>query len=244
MEPALCADGVKCGEVVGGVGAQGGFVRGVTVFCQDGECLMHRKGEILRAAVGVLPCSGGRVRPNGSHLPGSDGKVRPPSGSCSGLRFSSHVIPSTPSITVINRAIYPGSPLLGGALGRQSGRAAALTLCEIMGCFSGERRMKTGNSGGCIIALAAVCGMMGLAAQADIILDNGDRGTWSSGTWRSQATKHMGKTVYGLATGDIHLGVYRSAVGTYEVLMWWSGWSSRASVVNEWVVCASGRRRW
>jgi hypothetical protein len=109
MEPALCADGVKCGEVVGGVGAQGGFVRGVTVFCQDGECLMHRKGEILRAAVGVLPCSGGRVRPNGSHLPGSDGKVRPPSGSCPvfALLIPCHTV-NTPSITVINRAIYPG----------------------------------------------------------------------------------------------------------------------------------------
>lgn len=103
--------------------------------------------------------------------------------------------------------------------------------------------MKTGNSGGCIIALAAaVCGMMGLAAQADIILDNGDRGTWSSGTWEvSSGTKPYGKNSLWARDGATYTWAFTGQPsGTYEVLMWWSGWSSRASVVNVAIVCASG----
>ena len=79
-------------------------------------------------------------------------------------------------------------------------------------------------------------------AFADIIIDNGGGGTSSTGTWAASG----GTTPYGANSlwardGATYRWQFTSQpAGTYEVFMWWSGWSSRATNVPVTIVHRDG----
>ena len=74
-----------------------------------------------------------------------------------------------------------------------------------------------------------------LNAFADIFVDNGDSGTFYTGTWKVSG----GSNPYGVDSlwardGATYTWQFDSQAssGTYEVLMWWSGWPSRGTDIN------------
>jgi hypothetical protein len=73
-----------------------------------------------------------------------------------------------------------------------------------------------------------------LNAFADIIVDNGDSGTFYTGTWKVSG----GSDPYGVDSlwardGATYTWQFDSqASGTYEVLMWWSEWPSRGTDIS------------
>ena len=81
-----------------------------------------------------------------------------------------------------------------------------------------------------------------VTAHADIIIDNGGGGTSSTGTWAASG----GTTPYGANSlwardGATYRWQFTSQpAGTYEVFMWWSGWSSRATSVPVTIVHRDG----
>ena len=81
-----------------------------------------------------------------------------------------------------------------------------------------------------------------VTAHADIIIDNGGGGTSSTGTWAASG----GTTPYGANSlwardGATYRWQFTSQpAGTYEVFMWWSGWSSRATNVPVTIVHRDG----
>ncbi len=68
---------------------------------------------------------------------------------------------------------------------------------------------------------------------ADVIIDNGDTGTSYTGTWSlSGATDPYGaSSLWSRNSTTYTFSMSGQAAGTYEVSMWWSGYSSRASSV-------------
>ena len=79
-------------------------------------------------------------------------------------------------------------------------------------------------------------------AHADIIIDNGGGGTSSTGTWElSGGTSPYGANSLWARDGAIYRWQFTSQpAGTYEVFMWWSGWSSRATNVPVTIVHRDG----
>ncbi len=71
------------------------------------------------------------------------------------------------------------------------------------------------------------------SASADIIIDNYDSGTSSTGFWaESGGTSPYGSESLWSRDGDTFTWAFSSQpAGTYEVFMWWSGYSSRAANV-------------
>ena len=71
------------------------------------------------------------------------------------------------------------------------------------------------------------------ASSADVIIDNGGSGTSYTGTWSlSGGTEPYGASSLWSRNGATYTYTMTGQPsGTYEVLMWWSGWSSRASSV-------------
>jgi PKD repeat protein len=71
------------------------------------------------------------------------------------------------------------------------------------------------------------------AASADVIIDNGAAGTSSTGTWAlSGGTAPYGATsLWSRNEATYTFSMTGQVPGTYEVLMWWSGYYSRASSV-------------
>jgi hypothetical protein len=70
-----------------------------------------------------------------------------------------------------------------------------------------------------------------LDAHADVIIDNGDPGTSYTGTWAvSGGTQQYGTNSLWARDGATYTWqMSGQPAGTYEVYMWWSGWSSRAT---------------
>jgi len=77
---------------------------------------------------------------------------------------------------------------------------------------------------------------------ADVIIDNGATGTSYTGTWyASGGTDPYGASSLWSRNGTTYtFSMSGQAAGTYEVLMWWSGYSSRASNVPVAINHASG----
>ncbi|MBP1747638.1 MAG: hypothetical protein H6Q52_177, partial [Deltaproteobacteria bacterium] len=71
------------------------------------------------------------------------------------------------------------------------------------------------------------------ASVADVIIDNGGAGTSYTGSWPlSGGTSPYGSSSVWSRNGTTYtFTMSGQASGTYEVLMWWSGWSSRAPSV-------------
>ena len=82
----------------------------------------------------------------------------------------------------------------------------------------------------------------GSFAFADVIIDNGATGTSYTGTWPvSGATGYYGTNSLWSRNGDTYTWQFDSQpAGTYEVYMWWSGYTSRASSVNVEILNANG----
>ncbi|MBE0537184.1 MAG: PKD domain-containing protein, partial [Phycisphaerae bacterium] len=89
------------------------------------------------------------------------------------------------------------------------------------------------RTAGTLACAAVLCSIFGMGARADVIVDNGGAGTSYTGTWEvSGGTKPYGKDSVWARDGAKYKWAFSSQpAGTYEVLMWWSGWSSRASQV-------------
>ncbi|TFH28647.1 MAG: hypothetical protein E4G97_08595, partial [Deltaproteobacteria bacterium] len=70
-----------------------------------------------------------------------------------------------------------------------------------------------------------------MSAFADVIIDNGKSGTCSTGTWAvSGGTSPYGANSLWARDGATYTWKMTSQpAGTYEVFMWWSGWSSRTT---------------
>ena len=79
-------------------------------------------------------------------------------------------------------------------------------------------------------------------AFADVIIDNGGGGTSSTGTWAaSGGTSPYGANSLWARDGATYTWKMTSqAAGTYEVYMWWSGWSTRATNVPVTIVHRDG----
>jgi anthranilate/para-aminobenzoate synthase component II len=93
-----------------------------------------------------------------------------------------------------------------------------------------------------ILLMLAVMSFGAAGVQADVIIDNGGGGTSSTGTWAASG----GTTPYGANSlwardGATYTWTMTSQpAGTYEVYMWWSGWSSRATNVPVTIVHRDG----
>src|SRR5659263_94476 len=79
--------------------------------------------------------------------------------------------------------------------------------------------------------LLAITSLGVVHAHADIIIDNGGGGTSSTGTWAvSGGTSPYGANSLWARDGATYTWHFASQpAGTYEVFMWWSGWSSRTT---------------
>ncbi len=84
-----------------------------------------------------------------------------------------------------------------------------------------------------IVACLMFPGAFAPCASADVIIDNGDPGTSFTGSWPvSGGTNPYGGDSFWSRDGTTYTWELGSQpAGRYEVLMWWSGWSSRAPIV-------------
>jgi len=73
-----------------------------------------------------------------------------------------------------------------------------------------------------------------LQASADVIIDNGAAGTSSTGTWAvSGGTNPYGADSLWSRDGATYTwSMSGQPPGQYDVSMWWSGWSSRATSIT------------
>ncbi len=71
------------------------------------------------------------------------------------------------------------------------------------------------------------------ASGADIIIDNGAAGTSYTGSWSLSGgtAPYGGSSLWSRNGATYTFSMNGQQAGTYEVLMWWSGWSSRAPAV-------------
>ena len=94
-----------------------------------------------------------------------------------------------------------------------------------------------------LIGLFALIGMIITGeALADIIIDNGAPGTSFTGSWPvSGGTQPYGTNSVWSRNGTTYTWTMTGQpAGTYDVHMWWSGWSSRASSVPVAIQHAGG----
>jgi PKD repeat protein len=83
------------------------------------------------------------------------------------------------------------------------------------------------------LVLVSFIGLGRLQAQTEVIIDNGDSRTSSTGTWPvSGGTSPYGANSVWSRDGSTYSWNFTpSETGSYEVFMWWSGWSSRSTSV-------------
>lgn len=93
-----------------------------------------------------------------------------------------------------------------------------------------------------VFFLLAVMSLGVANVHADVIIDNGGGGTSSTGTWAaSGGTAPYGANSLWSRDGATYRWQFSSQpVGTYEVFMWWSGWSTRATNVPVTIVHRDG----
>ena len=84
-----------------------------------------------------------------------------------------------------------------------------------------------------LLLSAMVVVLGGVPAGADVIVDNGGPGTSYTGTWRvSGADDYFGsESVWARDGATYSWRMDSQPYGTYEVFMWWSGYSSRSASV-------------
>ena len=90
----------------------------------------------------------------------------------------------------------------------------------------------------CFIAFSAITLLVftfvSSIAYADTIIDNGQSGTFSTGTWSTSggSSPYGGDSLWS-RDGEMYTWSFSSQpAGTYRVHMWWSAWSSRASNID------------
>jgi PKD repeat protein/uncharacterized protein YdeI (BOF family) len=83
------------------------------------------------------------------------------------------------------------------------------------------------------LVLFAFGSLGSLRAQTEVIIDNGDPRTSSTGTWAvSGGTSPYGANSLWARDGSTYSWNFTpTETGSYEVFMWWSGWSSRSTSV-------------
>ena len=83
---------------------------------------------------------------------------------------------------------------------------------------------------------------IGLTAYSDVIVDNGDGGTSFTGTWSVSggASPYGADSLWARNGATYTWGLDSEPAGTYEVLMWWSAWPSRATDIDVRIDYTSG----
>jgi len=83
---------------------------------------------------------------------------------------------------------------------------------------------------------------MVFSAYSDVIIDDGDVGTSFTGAWSSSGGSDPYDTdsLWSRDGATYTWGFDLEPAGTYEVLMWWSGWSSRTTKIDVGVDYAGG----
>ena len=107
--------------------------------------------------------------------------------------------------------------------------------------------MKMSNrfpAGHFLLSLVLFTGLCVGNAFAEFIIDNGGSGTSSTGDWaESGGTSPYGADSLWSRNGDTYTWQFSSQpAGTYEVFMWWSGWSTRATNVPVTIVHRDGSK--
>ena len=104
------------------------------------------------------------------------------------------------------------------------------------------KKSKRFPAGVFLLSLVLVTCFFAGNAFADFIIDNGGSGTSSTGVWSvSGGTSPYGADSLWSRDGDTYTWQFTSQpAGTYEVYMWWSGWSSRATNVPVTIVHRDG----
>ncbi|MBE0535008.1 MAG: hypothetical protein IH624_05000, partial [Phycisphaerae bacterium] len=92
------------------------------------------------------------------------------------------------------------------------------------------------------LVLCCVFGIIASAAHSDVTIDNGDSGTSFTGIWEiSGGAGPYGADSVWARDGATYTWAFDSEpAGTYEVLMWWSTWPSRATAINAAITHAGG----
>jgi len=83
-----------------------------------------------------------------------------------------------------------------------------------------------------VLIFILILGMAG-GSSADVIIDNGGTGTSYTGSWplSGGTTPYGADSVWSRDGATYTFAMSGQSPGTYEVLMWWSAWSSRATSV-------------
>ncbi len=107
--------------------------------------------------------------------------------------------------------------------------------------MKGKKRLLV-NSWHSAVTLCCILGMVGTAALGDVIMDNGDPGTSFTGAWElSGGSNPYGSDSLWARDGATYTWAMDSQpAGSYEVLMWWSQWPSRATAINVVIAHAGG----
>jgi PKD repeat protein len=96
------------------------------------------------------------------------------------------------------------------------------------------------------LSLVVVSSLYALpAALADVVIDNGNPGTSYTGTWQvSSGTGYYGTNSLWSRDGATYIWAFNSQPsGTYEVLMWWTTYSSRTNNVPVDIIHSAGTNR-
>jgi len=90
----------------------------------------------------------------------------------------------------------------------------------------------------CIALLLCI----GLTAYSDVIVDNDDSGASSTGTWSVSggSAPYDTDSLWARNGATYTWGFDSEPAGTYEVLMWWSAWPSRATDIDVRIDYTSG----
>ena len=97
----------------------------------------------------------------------------------------------------------------------------------------------------CAMIVVAVATVLCQSAVADVIIDNGAAGTSYTGIWQvSGAPNPYGANSVWSRNGDTYTWqMSGQPAGTYEVLMWWSPWSTRTTSAAVDIVSSAGTQR-
>jgi hypothetical protein len=87
-----------------------------------------------------------------------------------------------------------------------------------------------------------VSGINIIEASADVIIDNGTAGTSSTGTWEVSGgtTPYGANSLWSRDGATYTWSMSGQPSGLYDVSMWWSGWSSRASSITVQITHSGG----
>ena len=85
-----------------------------------------------------------------------------------------------------------------------------------------------------VLSLVLLAGVTGLDVYADVIIDDGDIGTSYTGTWSSSggSVPYEDDSLWARDGATYTWSFEGQPAGSYEILIWWSEWPSRATAID------------